>query len=120
MQETIPVIALRKKNNITIVELLPEEILHENVFWQIEESLGSVVQEISPVHMLLCFTHVRHLSSGALGMLNRVKKLIEQTGGTLKLANLREPLIEVFRITRLHNFYDIYPDHDTAMASYSN
>lgn len=118
MPETSPVIALRKKGKVTIVELLTEEILHENAFCQVEESLNSVAQDMAPINMLLCFTHVRHLSSGALGMFNRLKKKIEQDGGTLKLANLRESLNEVFRITQLNTIHDIYPDHETALASY--
>ncbi|MBN2212242.1 MAG: STAS domain-containing protein [Sedimentisphaerales bacterium] len=118
MQEASPTIALRNRGQVTIVELLPEEILDESVIAHVEESLSSIADDMAPVHMLLCFTHVRHMSSGALGVLNRLKSHIEKTGGSLKLANLRDGLQEVFRITQLNRIFEIYPDHNTALASY--
>ncbi len=118
MQEAIPTIALRNRGKVTIVELLPEEILDESIISHVEESLTSIADDMAPIHMLLCFTHVRYMSSGALGVLNRLKGYIEKSGGSLKLANIREGLQDVFRITQLNRIFEIYPDHNAALASY--
>ena len=108
-----------QKDGVTIVDLLDEEILDEATISTIANSLFSVVEDNSPVKMLLSFSKVKHLSSMALGTLIRLNKRAEENGGTLKLCEIRSSLYEIFVITKLNKLFDIYDSKTTAVASFS-
>lgn len=117
MENYGPRIAVSREGSITIVELLDEEILEEATINDIAESLFSVVLENAPVRMVLCFGKVKHLSSSALGTLIRLNKRIDESGGTLKLCDIKPSLQEIFVITKLNRLFDIHENKEMALGS---
>jgi len=115
-----PKIAVSREGQITIVELLDEEILEEGTINVIADSVFSVVADGTGIKLIISFAQVRHLSSSALGMLIRINKRVEESGGTLKLSHLRKPLLEIFKITRLDRSFDIYNDNNAALRSFNS
>jgi anti-sigma B factor antagonist len=59
------------------------------------------------VRLVLDLGDVEYMSSSALGKLIDLKKTVVGRGGKLRIENLRPDLLEVFRITRLDQFFDI-------------
>ena len=114
-----PKIAVTHKNNITIAQLLDEEILEENTINDITASLFAVVAENQGVKLLVTFTRVKHFSSSALGMLIRLNKRVGEAGGELKLCSISPSLYEIFVITKLNKLFEIYDDQEQAMNSFS-
>jgi anti-sigma B factor antagonist len=119
MEKNIPRIKVTQDNGVSIVELLDEEILDEGTISVISESLFAVVDDHAPVQLLLSFFRVKHLSSSALGTLIRLNKHIDETGGKLKLCEIKKNLYEIFSITKLNKLFDIYEDRDTALKSFT-
>jgi len=118
MTDNGPKIEVRHKNNVTVVELLVEEILEEGVIIDISDSLFSVAMDNPGLNIVLSFSKVKHFSSSALGMLIRMNKRVKEGGGTLKLCRIAPTLLEVFTITRLDKLFDIYTDEDQAVSSF--
>ena len=112
-------IACHQENGVTIVELLDEEILDEMTIGDIAESLFTVVDEHPNIKLALSFKRVKHLSSMALGTLIRLNKRVEETGGQLKLCEIRQSLYEIFVITKLNKLFEIYPTQEMAVNSFS-
>lgn len=112
-------IQVRHLSDITAVELLDEEILDEATISAIAESLFAVVENNAPIKMVLSFSRVKHLSSMALGTLIRLNKRAEESGGALKLCNIRASLLEIFVITKLNRLFDICEDEETAVNSFA-
>ncbi len=113
-----PSIEVTREGNITVVELLNEEVLEEMTINNIAESLFSLVEENASIKLLLSFKKVKHLSSSALGTLIRLNKRVEENKGTLKLCGLRKGLYDIFVITKLNRLFDIYDDKEEAIASF--
>ena len=113
-------IKVRKEGAITVVELLNEEILDESTISDIADSLFGVVEENSPIQMVLSFRKVKHLSSMALGTLIRLNKRVEERGGWLKLCDIRASLYEIFVITKLNKLFEIYDSEETALNSFTD
>ncbi|MBN1437546.1 MAG: STAS domain-containing protein [Sedimentisphaerales bacterium] len=118
MEKHGPRIEVTREGSITIVDLLDEEVLEEHIIADIAESLFGVIEDEKPVKMVLSFARVKHMSSAALGMLIRLNKHTEETGGCLKLCDIREALYQVFLITKLNKLFDIYDNEDTAVKSF--
>ncbi len=111
-------IQVRHHNGLTLVELLDEEILDESTIAAIAETLFAVVEDNAPVRMVLSFSRVKHLSSMALGTLIRLCKRVEESGGSLKLCNIRAALLEIFVITKLNKLFDICDTEEMAINSF--
>lgn len=112
-------IGIRKEGSITLVELMNEEILDESTIGDIADSLFAVVEESSPIQMVLNFRKVKHLSSMALGTLIRLNKRVEEGGGTLKLCAIKASLYEIFVITKLNKLFEIYESEEMALNSFT-
>lgn len=114
-----PSIEVTREGNITVVELLNEEVLEEMTINNIAESLFSLVEENRGIKLLLSFAKVKHLSSSALGTLIRLNKRVEENQGELKLCELRKSLFEIFVITKLNRLFEIYDDRQSALRSFA-
>ena len=113
-----PKIDVNIENGITAVYLLDEEILDEPTINDIADALFCVAEENKPTKMVLSFVKVKHLSSSALGTLIRLNKRIGESGGTLRLCEIKPSLYEVFVITKLNKLFDIYEDEATAISTF--
>jgi anti-sigma B factor antagonist len=100
-----------RANGVCVVEFEDRKILEEICIAEIGEMLSDVVSSEPKIKLVASFRNVEHLSSAALGMLVNLRKQVQDTGGSLKLSNIRPQIYEVFKITKLHKLFEI---HDTA------
>jgi anti-sigma B factor antagonist len=111
-------VAIKQQGDISIVELLDNEILDEFTINEIADTLFSLVAENTPAKIVLSFAQVKHLSSMALGTLIRLNKRVDESGGQLKLCSITKNLYEIFIITKLNKLFDIYDDEQASLASF--
>ena len=69
--------------------------------------------------VILDFTNIEYIGSSVLGVLATEVKKFRDLGGDLKLVHLTESLERLFSITRLNDVFSIFPDVDSAIASFS-
>lgn len=107
-----------KKNDITIVEFVDRNILDEANISQIGDEIGDLVGEEQTPRLLISFSNVDHLSSAALGALITINNKIKAKDGQLRLANINDQILEVFKITRLDRLFQIHPDTEKSLSSF--
>ena len=117
MEANGPRIEVLQNDGITEVEILDEEILDEIVIGKLSETLFSLIEEQTPIRLMLSFSRVRHLSSSALGVLIRLHKRISESGGELRLCCIQPTIYEIFKITKLNKVFQIYEDKAEALRS---
>jgi anti-sigma B factor antagonist len=71
----------------------------------------------SAVNLVIDFSSVRFLSSAVLGLLIRISKRINENKGRLKLCCISPRIYDIFKITRLDEIFEIYPDVKKAMQT---
>jgi anti-sigma B factor antagonist len=118
MPESIPPVAVTNQKDIRIVEFIHSKILDEANIADIGATLGALIDEKSNPKLLLDFASVEHLSSAALGTLINVNNKIKQKNGQLRLTNIKQPIYEVFVITKLNKLFKILPNRAEALASF--
>jgi anti-sigma B factor antagonist len=59
------------------------------------------------IRLVLDLSYVQYLSSAVLGKLINLKKKVTAMKGKLKIENLHPDLLEIVRITRLDQAFDI-------------
>ncbi|QGJ71200.1 Anti-anti-sigma regulatory factor (Antagonist of anti-sigma factor) [Planctomycetales bacterium 10988] len=103
---------------VTVVRFVDRKILDESNIQQIGNELFRLVEEEEKSKLLLNFSNVEFLSSGALGKLITLDKKVKAHNGVLKLSNIRPEIYEVFAITKLNKLFDIRDDEATALAAF--
>lgn len=111
-------VTVKDFGGVSVVEFADRKILDEMCIHEISEQLAGIVEAQPVGNLLLSFKNVEHLSSAALSMLITLKKKVEEKRGKLKLSDINPQILEVFKITRLNQLFDIHPSQDKARASF--
>ena len=111
-------LTIQKRDDVDVVAFADRKILEELSIREIEDELFALVSATPAIRLLLDFSNVEHLSSAALGMLINLQKEVGKQSGTLKLADIRPQIYEVFKITRLSKMFDIHESVDEALAKF--
>ncbi len=111
---------LRLENiaGVTVVSFVDTKIVTEENIQEVGDQLYSLVEDDGYKQILLNFGNVQYLSSAALGKLINLKKKVGAVKGKLKLCCIHQDLLEVFRITRLDQVFEIYPDEQVAIDKF--
>lgn len=102
---------------VHIAKLVPTKILDEPAISQIGQELAKLVDD-GARKLLLDFARVDHLSSSALGMLITLRQNMTTAKGAIRLCNIRDEILQVFKITGLDKLFDIHPTTTEALASF--
>jgi anti-sigma B factor antagonist len=117
--EPIPPVSVITEKDVRIVEFTNNKILDEGNIAEIGVTLNALIDEVERPKLLLDFSNVDHLSSAALGMLINCNNRVKQKNGQLRLANIKDQILEVFKITKLNKLFHILPTRPDAMASFT-
>lgn len=102
-------------SDVIVATLVDEKILEESQIQALESSFLPLIEENSPVRLVVDFSQVRFLTSSVLGLLIRLSKKIYQSEGILRLCGIQPKIYEIFKITRLDKVFDIYPTRQEAL-----
>lgn len=103
---------------VTVVSFVDTKIVTEENIQEVGDQLYSLVEDEGHRQLLLNFGNVQYLSSAALGKLINLKKKVGAVKGKMKLCCIHPDLLEVFRITRLDQVFEIYPEEQTALDKF--
>ncbi len=109
---------LENIDGVTVVSFVDTKIVTEENIQEVGDQLYSLVEDDGYKQLLLNFGNVQYLSSAALGKLINLKKKVGSVKGKLKLCCIHPDLLEVFRITRLDQVFEIYPDEQVALDKF--
>jgi len=108
----------RNDGDVAIVSFSQDHILDAVLIEKMGASLKALVDSEPRSKFVLDFNNVDYLSSSALGMLISLQKKVALKSGQLKLAGIKESIMEVFRITKLDEVFDIYKTEGAAVDAF--
>jgi len=104
--------------DVTIVNFNETTILDTVQVEQIGEQLYDLVDKRDRKKLILDFSSVRLLSSSALGVLITLHGKAGKIKGRVVLCGLREELMKMFKITKLHKLFTFCDDEEQALAAF--
>ncbi|QDU96907.1 STAS domain-containing protein [Lignipirellula cremea] len=112
--------SLRSEENgdIVVVYFNEAKILDEARIQQIGKELMDMVAKASSGKLLVCFQGVTFMSSAMIGKIILLNKKCKETNVKLKLCDICDNVLEVFKLMRLNKILDIHPDVDKAIAAF--
>lgn len=117
MRQAASRLKLVQHGEITEVQFLDRNILDEQLIQGIGEELGSIVEDVSRPQLLINFREVDHLSSAALGTLITINNQVADRKGRLCLAEIQGQILEVFRITKLDQLFELHDSTSDALKA---
>jgi anti-sigma B factor antagonist len=117
MDKLKPKISVEYQGDIVVVTLTTAKILEDVEIQSLEETFLPLIEQNPSIRLIIDFSQVQFLTSAALGLLIRISKKTIETNGRLKLCGIQPKIMEIFKITRLDNVFDIQPDLSAAVKS---
>jgi len=109
-----PNISVQYGEDVTVIAFTDEKILEESDIRGLQNSISSVIEQTEGIKLVMDFGSVKFLSSAVLGLLIRISKRVYEGGGQLALCSIDPKILQIFKITRLTNIFDIYDDIESA------
>ena len=109
---------VKDQDGVTIVEFLDKNILDEFAIQQITDEMTRLVDVENRTQMIINLVNVEHLSSAALGTLITINNRIKSKDGKLRLVHISGQILEVFKITKLDQLFDIHESYDDGLKAF--
>lgn len=104
------------KGKCTLVHFLDNRLMDDVTIRDVGKELLALASADEP-KLVLVLRNVRFLASAMLGKLITLQRRIQQNNGTMAICDLSEEVHEVFRISRLDGYFQLYRDADAASAT---
>jgi anti-sigma B factor antagonist len=82
------------------------------------DQLYALVEDDHHERILLDFSNIWALSSSALGILTNLQRKVEAAGGQMKLCRLNPNLIQLMRMTKLEQFFEVHDSREDASRAF--
>jgi anti-sigma B factor antagonist len=105
--------------DVLVVYFTDAKILDEARIQQIGKELMEMSASATNKKMVLNFQGVQFMSSAMIGKLVLLNKKCKAAEVSLKLCQISPNVLEVFKITRLNKVFEIHPDEEKALKSFS-
>jgi anti-anti-sigma factor len=106
-----------ERDGVTNVEFVESNILDEVCIRRIGDEITNIIDRKGQPRLILNFQNVSALSSSALGMLITLNTKIGDKKGKLALACIKGPIVDVFRITKLDQAFEMHDSMASALTS---
>jgi anti-sigma B factor antagonist len=106
-----------ERDGVTNVEFVESNILDEVCIRRIGDEITQIIERKGQPRLILNFQNVNALSSSALGMLITLNTKIGEKKGKLALACIKGPIVDVFRITKLDQAFEMHDSMASALTS---
>jgi anti-sigma B factor antagonist len=105
----------REIDHAVVIRFLPGRILKEPEFQAIREVLFA--RSPTP-HVVLNLNDCQYFSDTTLAGFILLYKRLTEARGKLKICCLRSPMLDVFKLARLDQLFDIYDEEKAALAGF--
>lgn len=111
-------ITVKPVDHLNVVHFNEGRLLDETLIRDVARELVSLAESDEP-RILLQFRNIEYLASAMLGKLITLQRRVQQNNGSLGFCDIPADTFEVFRISKLDSYFNIYDDVDRAVAAMS-
>ncbi len=108
----------REVEDVLVVAFTKAKILDEPTIEQIGTELSECIDKAPAGKIVLNFGGVSFMSSAMIGKLVLFNNKCKAGDIKLKMCEISDNVMEVFKITRLNKVFDIHKSEDKAIASF--
>lgn len=107
---------VEEQDGVTVVSFHQAQLIDEGTIREIAETLLQFAKTTSP-KLLLVLENIDYMASSMLGKLINLQRKARANQGRLALCSILPDTLEVFRVSKLDNYFEIFPDRAAALAA---
>ena len=111
-------IRTEQKDDVTVCYFEASKILDEAVIQALGQQLAQAADQAVSKKLLVNFRGVSFMGSAMIGKVILLNKKCKDAGIDLKLCEISENVMEVFKLMKLHKKLDIYKSEDKALDAF--
>lgn len=114
-----PFLNVRKLGEAQVIALLRPDMTDGAFIRQTGDEIYRLLKAVDRPKVVIDFGKVERLSSATLGMLVALHRVVvDRQQGQLRVSNVAESLIEIFRVTRLDDVLNLCETTEAAVQSF--
>ena len=117
MEDTKLEFKVDKTGDVTIVTI-PGDNLDTSNAGQFKTSIAPIIDVNKKVAFDL--TNLEFVDSSGLGAILSCLRLLNHSGGDLKLCQMQKPVRVLFELVRMHRVFDIYESREDAVTAFAD
>ncbi len=115
-----PSLNVRKLGDAQVIAFLRADMTDGAFIKQAGDEIYRMLKPLDRPKVVIDFGKVQRLSSATLGMLVALHRVVvDRQKGQLRVANVAENLLDIFRMTRLDNVLDLHETTEGAVESFT-
>ncbi len=118
MTTSVPFLDIREVGNAMIVGFTRPDMTDASFITRVGDEIYRIVRPLDKPRIVVDFAQVERLSSATLGMLVALRKVVSKIDGQLRVANVADNLIEIFKMTRLDVTLRVCKTIEAAVGSF--
>lgn len=107
-----------RSGTVDVVKILEPRLIDDPHLDELRAEIRQVFGDRGGAHLLVDLGNVEFLSSAVLEMFSSFYRLLNATGGQLRLCGLKPSIADVFRTTNLDRLFPVHADVAEALAQF--
>ncbi len=118
MTISVPYLDVRKVGDTLVLKFTRADMTDAAFITKVGEEIDKLVRGVEKPKVVVDFSQVARLSSATLGMLVGLRKVVTRQKGQMRVTNIADDLIEIFKITRLDVTLQVCGSNEAAIDSF--
>ena len=106
---------IQLSGDVKIVEFLESHVLDQADIEKIKAQVRQLIADTAAPKILISFEGVKQISSSLLGMVIDAHKNASSKKGAVRLSNINDELMQVFKLTKLDKLLKIFKTSEDAL-----
>jgi anti-anti-sigma factor len=105
------------RDGVHVISFSRPDVLDAAYIQRLGDDIYHHLKDISSPRVVIDLDNVRFLSSAALSMLIALKTVVDKQNGKICIANVRDEILKVFKLTKLNKMLKIHDNTEKAIKS---
>lgn len=111
-------ILVQAYQNIVLIKIDVDRLLEMKVINAVHAAIDKQIDMHPRISLVLDMSKVTNMSSAMLGKLVALQKSIKKCKGRMAVCDVKAPILELFKVTKLHKLFDIRDKSEDAINYY--
>ena len=118
MTTSVPYLDVSKVGDALVLKFTRADMTDAAFIIKAGEEIDQLVRGVEKPKVVVDFSQVARLSSATLGMLVGLRKVVTKQKGQMRVTNIADDLIEIFKMTRLDVTLRVCGSNEAAIDSF--
>ncbi len=118
MTTSVPYLDVKRLGDALVLKFTRTDMTDAAFINKVGDEIYQLIKGVEKPKVVIDFSQVERLASATLGMLVALRKIVTRQGGQMRVTNIADDLIAVFKMTRLDVTLQVCGSNEAALDSF--